>query len=95
MEFNNEEKERFLAIASPEEWDTWLTKMGDFYSPKGEDTDYVNSCLFCAAFGGDCHLCQANEGGMDHFYFRGCWLVPETERVDRAIWRLSKAGLWN
>jgi hypothetical protein len=89
-----QEKKLLLAIALPAKWDAWLNKMADVYSPSLYDPDSVYTCLFCAAFDGNCNLCQDPGGLTNGSCFRRCWSIPREEIVDRAIWRLNELGLW-
>lgn len=91
------DKERFLQVATPQEWDCWLSytadklsryhdDRGDFYRSRNKD------CLICLAFQWDrewgtrpCKQCMEIP----------CWFKYEDiERVDAAIARLEAAGIW-
>jgi hypothetical protein len=101
------EKDRYLKVATPEQWDYWLTLKADANASYEKNDWHVKEisklyyltgydCLFCKVFGyeengkkrADCESCMGNG-------FAPCLGIPEHERVDRAIERLEKIGIWD
>lgn len=95
------EKLKYLKVATPEQWDWWLTLKADDLAPsrKGHKINWATrilmdmespSCLFCRVFERDCASCMP--GGK----FLNCITdVPGRLRVDAAIERLEKVGVWD
>ncbi len=99
------DKKRFLKIASLEEWDAWLTTQADRYAPNYDkiSTPLANRCFFCEAVGAseggiatgntnDCGRCMPRE--YSEWRFVPCVAIGYSDKVDRAIKRLEKAGMW-
>lgn len=102
------EREIFLAVATPEDWDCWLSFMADWVAgdfPLFYELPACCShrelwwrspdCLFCKAFGWDghsttrpCEKCMGDKYACERNHH---W----DERVDAAIVRLEKAGIWD
>ena len=96
------ERERFLAIASPRDWDCWLTLRADhfaaFKNPAQEARDkeilsrkFGGSCLFCLAFGYKCSECKTEEDQEEP----PCLGDHGFEVIDLAIQRLEEAAIWD
>jgi hypothetical protein len=94
----NTEKEKYLRVATPDEWDYWLTLQADHNAPKRKGgkmnwaTREINamgfmSCLFCKTFNRNCLECMGNQFG--------CFGIPGRLKVDKAIERLEKVGIWD
>jgi hypothetical protein len=92
-----EEKKWLLAVATPEEWDKWLNKMADMYSPRLYDINMnnIDVCLFCATFDRDCDLHQDAAELVDVFFFRRYWSIPREDKIDEVIAKLNELGLWD
>jgi len=87
-------KERYLAVATPEEWDRWLSHMADFYASRIDSVCFYQSnkinCLFCEAFNNDCRLCA----GAKYRHDISCMDISYEERIDRAIVKLNRARVF-
>ena len=91
-----DEKATLLAVASPEEWDRWLTCNADPFHSAGR-------CLFCEAYGarrghvpGKCRDCMP-EGDFEACPYRAkmpCVNHRYRDKIDLAIARLEAAGIW-
>jgi len=94
------DRERYLKVANPDEWDRWLSWKADVYAPNrglddNDDNDdcktnfyepgMCKSCLFCIAFDDNCRLCMGDDA---------CLGIHRNERIDRAIEKLEKAGVF-
>lgn len=93
-------KEDYLAIATPEEWDCWLTEAADRYGKAQID---VLRCFFCEAAGakrgyvGDGRDICSNCMPVQYDSMRRplpCITISHKEKIDCAIARLEKVGLW-
>ncbi len=99
------EKERFLKVATPQEWDCWLTIQADYLvgqtyvwpelqriNERFKNTGISDGCLFCAAYKSNHKEC------MPHVYPGGfiyrCLSIPKREKIDAAIARPERAGIW-
>ena len=104
------EKLKYLRVATSEQWDYWLTLKADAnasYDVKDwhvKELDKLHEkvgidCLFCKVFEvtdfympynkkSDCKCCMGFPGAP-------CLGIDPMERVDKAIERLEKVGLWD
>lgn len=93
------EKERLLAVASPEEWDWWLSAQSGYFI----DNDFHLRCLFCEAVGAfrgcvgngkphDCGQCMPD--GYKQRFVPCCKYDDLGDKLDAAIARLEAAGIW-
>jgi hypothetical protein len=111
------EKEKYLRVATPEEWDYWLTLKADAnvcYDVKDWHVKEIEKlrekigtdCLFCKVFEvtdfylpkwcgnnkiSDCRCCMKCKDE----YNAPCLSIDPKDRVDLAIERLEKVGLWD
>jgi len=93
------DRERYLKVASPKVWDEWLSYMADVYAPKSiEDNSIyffepieIYDCPFCIAFDGNCKQCMYRSFTVDISH---CLDIPRLEKIDRAIEKLEKAGVF-
>jgi hypothetical protein len=93
------DKKRFLKVATPDEWDRWLNTIADIHAPARMSAG-LDYCLFCRAVGAtsigdgnkwDCGRCMPG-----HFSgYLPCAGIPRREKVDRAIERLNRAGIFD
>jgi hypothetical protein len=105
------EKLKYLRVATPEQWDYWLTLkadaawsyfMDDWHVKELEKVKekYGTDCLFCKTFEvesfdnnhkkSECKACMPKAGING-----GCLMICPEDRIDMAIERLEKAGLWD
>jgi len=88
------DRERYLKVASPDEWDRWLSYMADFYAPGNlyiRKFSYYSMiggkcCWICLVFNANCRLCMGEA--------MACLYIPRNERIDRAIEKLEKARVF-
>jgi len=98
-------KEDYLAVATPEEWDIWLTTQASVRSPKNrlalkrKIDNYIRDehCLFCkvaekASEGLPIAKCVFCMKDRDQIH---CSQILIEEKVDQAIERLEAIGLWD
>ena len=93
-------KEKYLAVASPECWDMWLSYIADAYAVEGNPYNenywpFFSKCFFCHTFRhengyvGNCSTCMPNEESYT------CLGISFEDKVDRAIARLEAVNLWD
>ncbi len=81
-----QERERFLATATPEGWEEWLER-----AMSGEDK---HICLMCIAFTGNCRKCTGNFLAclyLDHDRTKP--YLSKEQRVSNARLRLERLGI--
>lgn len=98
------ERERLLAVATPEEWDCWIERQAQMrFGPPA--IEYA--CLFCRAFNKPSSLFDDDDRekaakacaacSPDTKYHKDCYrcnAYDDEEKIDRAIARLEAAGIW-
>lgn len=100
-------KERFLAVATPKEWDCFLSTWAGIFERDGK-TDYASDfppCLVCKVFGSrpgksrGCLECipQTRYNREKEFYDGkfGCHLYDGYAKVDALIARLERLGIFD
>ncbi len=96
------DKERFLSVATPDQWDCWLTVRADHFAPRKDpgweardkenlSRKFGGNCLFCLAFGYKCWECKTEEDAEAP----PCLGDHQAEVIDLAIKRLEEAGIWD
>jgi len=102
-------KEDYLKVATPEEWDRWLTEKASIYAPKNKQSSMSGSerprsalCLFCKVARAVCVRENLSLNGyiicsicMAGRGYKHCYEIPKEEKADQAIERLEAAGLWS
>jgi len=92
------EKDKFLFVATPKQWDCWLSYYADNCadSPGSDFYDDFQEgfCLFCRAFRGHCWECMGVVSDRSTSFSLPCLEIPQDQAVDRAIARLEKTGIW-